>query len=210
MKLYSHYQSSSAWRVRVALHYKQIPFEYAAVNLAKGEQHSDAHRARSPMSKVPVLELDDGRLLTESLAILEYLEETHPSPPILPRDPYLRARTRMLAQMINSGIQPFQNLETRNRVKELGGDPKAWSASWIQAGLAAVEQVIGATAGAFSVGESPTMADACLVPQLATARRFKVDLEPMPTLRRIDAACAALPAFAAAHADKQPDAPVVG
>lgn len=210
MRLYSYYQSSSAWRVRIALHYKQIPFEYAAVNLAKGDQYSDAHRARSPMSKVPVLELDDGRFLTESLAILEYLEEIHPIPPLLPRDSYLRARARMVAQMIISGIQPFQNLETRNRVTELGGDPKTWTARWLQAGLVAVERAVVATAGAFSVGESPTMADICLVPQLASARRFRVDLEPMPTLRRIDATCAALPAFIAAHADQQPDAPVVG
>jgi maleylpyruvate isomerase len=209
MKLYSNYQSSSAWRVRIALHYKQIPFEYAAVSFAAGEQHTPAHRARSPMSKVPVLDID-GRMLTESMAILEYLEETHPIPPLLPIDPYLRARARMLAQMINSGIQPFQNLETRNRVKELGGDPKAWAAHWIGTGLLAVERAVVETAGAFSVGASPTHADVCLVPQLATARRFRVDLEPMPTLLRIEATCAALPAFIAAHADKQPDAPVLG
>ena len=209
MKLYSNYQSSSAWRVRIALHYKQIPFEYAAVNLAAGDQHSAAHRARSPMAKIPVLDIG-GRILTESTAILEYLEETHPIPPLLPRDPYLRARARMLAQMINSGIQPFQNLATRNRVKELGGDPKAWSAHWIGVGLLAMERAVGDTAGAFSVGESPTLADVCLVPQLATARRFQVDVSSVPTLLRIEATCAALPAFIAAHADKQPDAPVLG
>jgi maleylpyruvate isomerase len=209
MKLYSNYQSSSAWRVRIALHYKQIPFEYAAVNLVAGDQYTPAHRARSPMAKVPVLDIG-GRLLVESMAILEYLEETHPVPPLLPTDAYLRARARMVAQMINSGIQPFQNLETRNRVKELGGDPKAWSAQWIGSGLAAVERAVAETAGTFAVGESPTYADVYLVPQLATARRFRVDLEPMPTLLRIEATCAALPAFIAAHADKQPDSPVVG
>jgi maleylpyruvate isomerase len=210
MKLYSYYQSSSAWRVRIALHMKQLPFETIGVNLAAGEQHTDAHRARSPMAKVPVLVLDDGRMLTESFAILEYLEEVHPVPPLLPRDPYLRARARGIAQMVNSGIQPFQNLETRNRVKQLGGDPKAWSAVWITHGLAAVERAVADVAGRFCVGESPTIADIYLVPQLATARRFRVDLDPMPVLRRIETACAELPAFVAAHADRQPDAPVLG
>ena len=208
MKLYSYYNSSSAWRVRIALHLKQLPFEYVAVNLT-GEQHSDAHRARSPLARIPVLE-DEGRYITESLAILEYLEERHPVPPLLPSDPYLRARARMVAEMIVSEIQPFQNLATRNRIKELGQDPKAWTARWLTEGLTAVEQAVKETAATYCIGETPTFADCCLIPQLASSRRFGVIFEAMPTLRRIEATCAGLPAFIAAHADKQPDTPVLG
>jgi maleylpyruvate isomerase len=208
VKLYSYYNSSSAWRVRIALHLKQLPFEYVPVNLA-GEQHSDTHRARSPLARIPVLEVE-GRTITESMAILEYLEECHPVPPLLPRDPYLRARARMVSEMIVSEIQPFQNLATRNRIKELGQDAKVWTARWLTEGLTAVERTVKETAATYCVGETPTFADCCLVPQLASARRFGLSFEAMPTLLRIEATCAALPAFIAAHADKQPDTPVLG
>lgn len=209
MKLYSYWRSSSSWRVRIALLFKRLPFEYAPVHLLRdgGEQWTPAHRARSPMGKVPVLELDDGHHLTESMAILAYLEEQHPTPPLLPRDPYLRARARMLAEMVNSGIQPLQNLEVLRHVKDvLGRDEKAWAAGWNARGLAALEAAVGATAGRFCVGDEPSIADVYLVPQLYSARRFKVSLEAMPTLTRIEAACAALPAFAESHPDRQPDA----
>jgi len=206
MRLYSYFRSSSTWRVRIALAWKQIPHDYTAIHLLERMQAAPEHLARSPMGKVPVLELDDGRVLTESMAILDYLEETHPEPPLLPRDPYLRARARMLAEMVNSGIQPYQNLTVLRHVKAHGGDEKAWAKHWIAAGIAALETAVQPTAGRFCVGDAPSFADLYLVPQLAHARRFGVDVAPAPTLVRIEAACAALPAFQAARPEAQPDA----
>jgi len=208
MKLYSYWRSSSAHRVRIALHLKGIPFEYAEVNLLEGRQWEAEHRARSPMAKVPVLELDDGRLITESIAILEYVEELHPTPSLLPSDRWLRARTRMLASMVASGIQPFQNREVGVYLrKNLQADEKSWTRHWLAQGLLALEQAVNVTAGRFCVGDEPTFADVFLVPQIVAARRFQVDLEPMSTLRRIDAACAELEAFQKADPEVQPDAP---
>ena len=208
IKLYSYWRSSSSHRVRISLHHKRIPFSYEPIHLLRdgGEQFAPEHRARSPMAKVPVLELDDGRMLTESMAILEYLEETVPDPPLLPRDPYLRARARMLAEMVNSGIQPYQNLTVLRHVKARGGDEKAWAKHWIGAGIAALEAAVPATAGRFCVGDVPSFADLYLIPQLSHARRFGVDVTPAPTLVRIEAACEALPAFQAARPEAQPDA----
>lgn len=210
MRLYSYWRSSSAWRVRIALELKGIAFEYAAINLLGSEQFSAEHRARSPMAKIPALELDDGRVLVESMAILHYLEETHPEPALLPRDPYARARTRMLAEMVNSGIQPLQNLAVLKHVKNvLGRDEQAWARTWIAGGLASLETAVRETAGRFCVGDEPTLADAYLVPQLYNARRFSVSLEATPTLIAVEQNCAALPAFVRAHPDGQPDAPRV-
>jgi maleylpyruvate isomerase len=207
VKLWSYWRSSASWRVRIALHWKQLPFEYAAVDLLHNRHLEAEHRARSPMAKVPALVLDDGRILTESLAILEYLEETHPAPPLLPRDPYLRARSRMLFELVNSGIQPLQNLSVVRHVKDvLGRDERAWAQTWIAPGLVGYQAAVKETAGGFSVGDQPTFADLALVPQLYHARRWGVSLETVPTLLAIEEACAALPAFAAAHADRQPDA----
>jgi maleylpyruvate isomerase len=209
LKLYSYWRSTSSWRVRIALLWKGVAFEYAPVHLLRGggEQWSPEHRARSPMGKIPVLELDDGRHISESMAILAYLEETHPDPPLLPGDPYLRARARMIAEMVNSGIQPLQNLEVIRHVKDvLGRDEKAWAANWNARGVAALEAAVGETAGRFCVGDEPSIADVYLVPQLYGARRVGVNLEAMPTLLRIETACCELPAFAASHPDRQPDA----
>jgi maleylpyruvate isomerase len=208
MKLYSYFRSTSTWRVRIALAWKNVPTTYVAVNLLEGQQAGAEHRARSPMSKVPVLELDDGRIVTESMAIIHYLEETHPEPPLLPREPYLRARARMLAEMVNSGIQPFQNMEVLREVKRgLGGDEQAWARRWIGQGLAALEVAVQGSAGRFCVGDAVTLADVYLVPQLSAARRFGVDVAEMLTLLRIEEAANALPAFQAAAPGAQPDAP---
>ncbi len=208
MKLYSYWRSTSSWRVRIALHHKQIPFEYVPINLLAGQQVSAEHRARSPMAKIPVLELDDGKLLTESMAILEFLEEVYPTPPLLPGDSYLRARARMLAEMVNSGIQPYQNMQVQKHLKNvLHADEKPWLAHWIGGGLADLERAVEATAGTFCVGVTPTLADVCLVPQLAWARRMELDLSAVPKLVAIDAACSQLPAFIAAAGDNQPDSP---
>ena len=209
MKLYGYWRSSSTWRVRIALAWKAIPYENEPVNLIKsgGEQHTPAFREKNPIGQVPVLELDDGRRLTQSMAILEYLEEHFPAPPLLPADPWQRARARQLAEMVNAGIQPLQNLALLQHVKAvLSGEPDVWVRHFVGKGLAALESVAAEAPGAFLVGDAPSFADLYLVPQLYSARRYGVDLGPFPTLTRVEAACAALPAFQAAHADVQPDA----
>lgn len=212
MKLYSYWRSSSAWRVRLALNLKGLSYAYEAVHLLKdgGQQNSDAYRALNPMRTVPMLELEEGgqvRRLTQSVAILEYLEERYPTPALLPSDPLLRARVRMLVEMVNSGIQPLQNLSVLQFVKgELQRDEKAFAAHWNVRGLTALEAAVKETAGTYCLGESVSLADIFLVPQLYGARRFAVDLTPYPTLTRIEAACEKLPAFQAAHPDRQPDA----
>ncbi|MFO0581522.1 MAG: maleylacetoacetate isomerase [Anaeromyxobacter sp.] len=210
-RLYSYWRSSSAWRVRIGLALKGLPYEYVAVNLLEGEQFSDAHQARSPLAQVPVLEVEErGHVLrlAQSMAILEWLDERHPTPPLLPRDLDRRAEVRALAEHVNSGIQPLQNAAPLKmlREKEAGYD-KVWARHWIARGLTGLERAAAATAGRYSGGDEPGLADCYLVPQLYNARRFGIDLAPFPTLRRIEEACGALPAFQAAHPDRQPDAP---
>ena len=178
------------------------------MHLLRGEQVADSYKALNPMGQVPLLVLDDGRTIAQSLAILEYLEETHPEPALLPKDPVDRAHARQVAEMINAGIQPLQNVGVQKHVASLGADEKAWAAHWISKGLAALEAVTARTSGRYCVGGSVSFADVCLVPQLYAARRFAVDMSAYPTLLRIEAACAELPAFQAAHADNQPDANV--
>jgi len=214
VKLYGYWRSSSAWRVRIALAWKGITYVNQPVSLVKngGEQHTPAFREKNPLGQVPVLELDpeaDGtvRRLTQSMAILEYLEQLYPQPPLLPADPWPRARARQLAEMVNAGIQPLQNLALLQHVKAvLSGEPDVWVRHFVGKGLAALESVAAEAPGAFLVGDAPSFADLYLVPQLYSARRYGVDLGPFPTLTRVEAACAALPAFQAAHADVQPDA----
>lgn len=213
MKLYGYWRSSASWRVRIALHYKGLPYEYVPVHLLEGggQQHSESYRALNPMRQVPTLEVVDAQghvhPLTQSLAILEYLEERYPSPPLLPAEPLARARARALAELVNSGIQPLQNLAVLQRVQnELKADQKAWAAHWVQRGLEAFHTAIAGSSGPYCLGEQPTLADVCLVPQLYGARRFGVDLTPFPRLTQIEAACNLLPAFQAAHPDRQPDA----
>ena len=218
MKLYSYWRSTSTWRVRIALAWKGLPHEIVPVHLIDGggQQHGDAFRALNAAAQVPVLVLDergpDGapRLLSQSMAILEYLEERHPAPPLLPADLWLRARARQLAQICVSGIQPLHNLTTLDRVKESGGDEGAWVRHFIARGLASLERTAAETAATFLVGDAPSFAEVCLVPQLYAARRYSVDVAPFPTLARVEATCAALPAFQSAHADAQPDAPARG
>ena len=227
MKLYDYWRSSSAWRVRIALHWKGIAFERRTVNLLGsaassagrarvGQQHDASFTALNPLAQVPVLELDAAETagspvhhLTQSLAILEYLEERYPHPPLLPLDSLLRARARQLALMMVSGIQPLHNLTTTEYVKaELQGDAAAWTRHFISRGLSALENAAaGPAAGAFLVGDAVTFADVCLIPQLYAARRFSVELDSFPTLLRAEAACVVLPAFVAAHADRQSDRP---
>lgn len=215
MRLFSYWRSSSAWRVRIGLQLKRVECEIIAVHLVRGggEQFRADFLARNPLAQVPVLEVDDpdaqgnARVfrLTQSMAILEYLEETRPTPPLLPRDPEQRARARQFAEMVNSGTQPYQNLRLVNAIRAAGADPKPLVKEFNELGLAALEQLAASTAGQFLVGDEISLADVLLIPQLYGARRNGVDVEAYPTLRRVERVCEAMPEFAAAHPDAQPD-----
>ena len=206
LKLHNYWRSSASHRVRIALGLLELPYEYVVVDILTSTQKSDDYRAKNPMQQVPTLELvDEGRFLTQSLPIIEYLSETCGGA-LLPKDAYLRARARALAEIVNSGIQPLQNLTTTNQVKAFGGDAAVWPKSFIADGLAAFERTARETAGTFCVGDMPTIADCFLVPQLASARRFGVDITKHDLLLGIEQRCMALPAFADAMPDRQPDA----
>lgn len=208
--LHNYWRSSASHRVRIGLGLKGLAFDYVSVNIVAGEQFADDYRARNPTAQVPTLEIieDDGteRRITQSLAILEYLDDRWLEPAILPRDPYLRARARSLAEIINAGIQPMQNLTTFKRVRALGGDDTAWVQPFMAEGIAAFAKAAEDVAGEFCVGDLPTIADCCLVPQLIAARRFQLDLTPYDRLLGIEARCLALPAFSGAMPHHQPDA----
>lgn len=209
--LHNYWRSSASYRVRIGLGLKQLAFEYVSVDLRSGGQHTDTYRDKNPMAQVPTLELtgDDGEQisLTQSLPILEYLDERWPEPPLLPAGAYLRAKARMLAEVVNAGIQPMQNSATIARVKQLGGNDVEWARPPITSGLSAFAKLAAETARAFCVGDAPTIADICLVPQLYAARRYGVELgEDCARLLAIEARCLALPAFANAAPERQPDA----
>ncbi|MEI6226327.1 MAG: maleylacetoacetate isomerase [Deltaproteobacteria bacterium] len=213
LTLHSYWRSSCSWRVRIALHHKGLPFTYSAVDLVAGAQFADAHRARNPMTMVPVLEVEEGGRtvrLRQSMAILEWLEERHPSPPLLPRDPAARARVRALAEDVNASIQPFQNSSTMKWLRERHpGDDLAFTTHFLARSMAGLEAAVQDGAGRFCHGNELTLADLFVVPQLYGARRFGVDVSKFPTLLRVEASCAALPAFVAAAPEKQPDAAAV-
>lgn len=210
MRLYSFWRSSSTYRVRIALHWKGLPFEYVPVNLLKGEQRAAEYRAKNPLGTVPLLEVEEGGrplFLAQSAAIAEYLEERFPAPPLFPRAPAARAQVRMLAEQVVSGIQPLQNTAVLGHVREaLGADEKAWATHWIATGLAALETLAARTAGRFLVGDDFSWADCCLVPQLTNARRYALDLGAYPLLSRVEQACLALDAVKRAAPGAQPDA----
>lgn len=212
MKLIGYFRSSAAYRVRIALNLKGVAVEHASRHLRKGEQRAPDYVAINPQKLVPALVLDSGEVLTQSLAILEYLEETHPQPPMLPRDPVGRARVRALALIPTADIHPIQNLRVMGYLREKFGQTEesafGWSRHWIETGFDAYEASIAndPRTGAFSHGDSPTMADLCLIPQVFNAARFKVDMKRYPTIQRIYDSCMRLPAFDAAQPSKQPDA----
>jgi maleylpyruvate isomerase len=213
VQLYSYFRSSAAYRVRIALNLKGLNAETLPVHLQKdgGEHRKPAYRAVNPQMRVPTLKLDSGELLTQSLAIIEYLDEVHPQPPFLPRDPVDRAKVRALAQIIACDIHPLNNTSPLRYLKDpLGHDQAtidAWYHHWIIEGFEALEAMVQpGGAGPYAWGATVTLADICLVPQVANARRFKVPLERFPKIVAIDAACAKLPAFEAARPDRQPDA----
>ncbi|TPE60433.1 maleylacetoacetate isomerase [Sandaracinobacter neustonicus] len=208
MILHGYFRSGAAWRVRIGLHWKGVSYQDVALNLRTGEQTSAQWRARNPQAMVPALELDDGTLLTQSLAILEWLEETRPNPPFLPADPLARARIRAVALAIAADTHPVQNLRVLKRVEDLAGPDAArqWAQDTIATGLAAVEALIAPHAGPYAFGTQPTLADIVITPQLFNARRFGVDLAPFPLLLAAESACAELPAFQAARPEVQADA----
>ena len=212
MKLYDYFRSSAAYRVRIALNLKGVAPERASVHLRRGAQRADEYLAMNPQGLVPALVTDGGDVLTQSLAIIEWLEETHPQPPLLPSDAAGRARVRSLARAIACDNHPLNNLRVLNYLTGTLGATDAqrdgWIRYWCDVGLEALETRLAreSATGAFCHGGAPTIADICLVPQLANARRVDLDLAPYPTLLRIESACAALPAFAAAAPAKQPDA----
>ncbi|MDX2009416.1 MAG: maleylacetoacetate isomerase [Myxococcaceae bacterium] len=209
MKLFNYWRSSSSYRVRLALHFKGVPFEYVPVSLLKGEQHEAAHRGRNPAGSVPVLEVnEDGRVveLAQSVAIFEYLEERYPERPLLPASPTGRAQVRAITELINSGIQPFHNLATLNHLKAIGADEKAWARHFIDQGLKTLDALAERHAGRFLFGDTFTWADCCLVPQLYGARRFGGDVAAFPRLTRIEQASLELAHVQAARPEAQPDA----
>lgn len=206
--LHDYWRSSACYRVRIALNLKGIPYRPNPVDLPAGEHRAPEHRARNPQAAVPVLDID-GLRLTQSLAIIEYLDETRPNPALLPPDPAGRARVRALAQVIAMEIHPLCNLSVANRIAELGGEAARlpWMREHIGRGLDAFEALLARPdTGRFCHGDGPGLADCCLVPQLYNARRWGLDPGTWPTIARIDAACASIPAFAAAHPDRIPAA----
>jgi maleylacetoacetate isomerase len=211
LTLHGYFRSSAAWRVRIALALKGIPHAQAFRHLRKGEQSAPDFVAMNPQGLVPALDVAGAGVLTQSLAIVEWLEETQPGPKLLPADPWGRARVRALAQTIACDIHPIQNLRVLQYLKrELGQDQPAidaWARHWIGLGLAALEtRLAEPESGRFCHGDAPGLADLCLVPQLGNARRFATDLAPYPRVLAVEAACLALPAFRAAAPEAQPDA----
>jgi len=213
MKLYTFFRSSASYRVRIALNLKGLSYEQAPIHLRKGggEQFGAAYKALNPQALVPTLE-DNGKVLTQSLAIIEYLEEKHPKPALLPGDPADKAIVRGMALIIACEVHPVQNLRVLNYVKssynQTDEQVNRWAQHWIDLGLSALEQSIVAQSkgGKFCFGDTPTVADICLVPQLGNARRYGCELSQYPTILSIEKNCMALPAFANAAPEKQPDA----
>jgi maleylpyruvate isomerase len=208
MRLHGYFRSTASYRVRIALYLKGLGYAPVSHHLRKGEQRAPEYLAINPQGLVPALELGGGAVLTQSLAICEYLDEIVPDPALLPGDPVARAHVRAFAQAIACDIHPVQNLKVLDRLRALGLDEDAatgWARATIEEGLDACDRLIAGEAGRFCFGDAVTLADICLVPQLVNARRFGADLR-WPRLLAIEAACLALPAFADAAPERQADA----
>jgi maleylacetoacetate isomerase len=209
VKLYTYFRSSAAFRVRIALNLKGLRYEPLFVHLAKGEHRKSDYTKVNPQGLLPTLELEDGTRLNQSLAIIEYLEEKHPRPPLLPSDPVGKARVRALSELIACEIHPLNNLRVLQHLKRALGQNEdqvnAWYRHWIADGLGKLEAELDPGAK-FACGEAPTMADCCLVPQIFNAKRYNCDLASYPTTMRVFEQCMKLEAFDRAQPGKQPDA----
>ena len=210
MKLYSYFRSSAAYRVRIALNLKGIAYETAPIHLVKdgGHNRRPEYRAVNPQMRVPALVTSSGEVLIQSLAIIDYLDETHPNPPLLPKNPIARARARSLAEIVACDIHPLNNTSPLRYLKRVMHQEQsaidAWYHHWVTEGFDALEALVGP--GPYCCGSDVTIADICLVPQVYNARRLKVPLDKFPKIVAIDAACLALPAFDRARPENQPDA----
>jgi len=210
LKLYSYFRSSAAYRVRIALNFKGLPYEMVPIHLTKdgGHQRKPDFVAVNPQMRVPALALDSGDVLTQSLAIIEYLDETHPKPPLLPADPLARAKVRAVAQMIACDIHPLNNLVVLQYLKRGMNHEQpeidTWYHHWVIEGFKAIEAMV--SPGPYICGKDVTLADLCLVPQVFNARRLKVPLDAFPKIVAADAACLKLAAFDRARPENQPDA----
>ena len=209
MVLHAYWRSGTSYRTRIALNLKGLDYEIRTVNLLAGEQGGEAYRDLAPQGLVPALETPDG-VLIQSPAILEWLEEAHPAPPLLPSDTRGRAEVRAMAALIGCDVHPLNNLRVLRTLKrELSATDEqisAWEGRWIGDGFAALETLIARHGGGFCWGAEPTLADCYLIPQVYAAERFGVDTEPYPLIRAVAERCRALAAFASAHPDRQPDA----
>jgi maleylacetoacetate isomerase len=208
MQLYSYFRSSASYRVRIALALKGLSYQTIAIHLVKGEHKQAPFISVNPQTRVPALKTDEGDVLIQSLAIIDWLDETHPQPPLMPTDPLLRARVRAAAHVIAMDVHPLGNTGPRNYLlKVLNLDLEtvdAWTRHWIEDGFSALEKLI--SPAPYSFGAQPTLADICLVPQIFNARRYKVDMAKFPKISAVDETCRKHPAFAAAAPAAQPDA----
>jgi maleylpyruvate isomerase len=209
MKLYDYWRSSAAYRVRIALNLKGLAYETVPIDLRTDAQSADNYKSVNPQGLVPAI-ADNGQVIIQSTAIMEWLEETHPQPPLMPSDPTGRAAVRAMMAVVACDIHPLNNLRVLNSLKADFGATQAqidaWIARWICAGFDALETLIDRHGEGFAFGQAPTLADCCLIPQVFNARRFNIDLTPWPRITAVDAACAGLSEFAAAHPSRQPGA----
>ena len=209
LTLHSAWRATAPYRVRIGLALKGVEYDYAAVDLLAGEQREPAYRAVNPQGLAPALDLGDGHILTQSLAILEWLDKTRPQPPILPRSALDRAVVRAMANIVACDIHPLNNTRVGRKLKDLGLDDtavSAWITGWITEGFDALEPMVAKHAGMFAFGDSPTIADCCIVPQVYSANRFQLDMAAWPAISGVAERTAMHPAFAAAHPSRQPDA----
>ena len=211
MKLYTFFRASSPFRLRIALNLKGLPYETISVHLGKGEHRKSEFGMLNPQQLVPALVLDDGHILNQSLAIIEYLDEVHPNPPLLPKDAKARARVRSLSYLVACEIHPLNNARTlaylRKQMGQTEEQVNAWYRHWIADGLGKLEGELRSPAtGRYCHGDTPTMADCCLVPQIFNAKRYQCDVAPYPTVMRVFDECMKLDAFDLAQPSKQPDA----
>lgn len=208
LTLYGYWRSSASWRIRIVLALKNLDFNYVPVNLLQGGNISDEYLQKNPLGQVPFF-VDGAFSLAQSLAIIHYIESKYPDRPLIPANIEQMAKVWEIAEIVNSGIQPLQNLPILDLAEKSGISKKEWAQSVIKEGFVAIEEILKNTAGNYCVGDMITVADICLVPQIYNAKRFEVDMSVFPIISRIGDALALLPAFIKAHPDSQPDA-VIG